>query len=172
MTINTGDTAFVMFCAMLVFFMTPGLAFFYGGMVRRKNTLNTLMSTIFTCGLAALLWVLIGYSLSFGKGNAIIGGFDFLCLNGVGADPNPVYASNIPHLLFAIFQMMFAIITPALITGSLAGRMKFSSLFIFIAVWSVLVYYPMAHMVWGDGGFIKELGALDFAGGDVIHISS
>lgn len=172
MTINTGDTAFVMFCAMLVFFMTPGLAFFYGGMVRRKNTLNTLMSTIFTCGLAALLWVLIGYSLSFGKGNAIIGGFDFLCLNGVGADPNPVYASNIPHLLFAIFQMMFAIITPALITGSLAGRMKFSSLFIFIAVWSVLVYYPMAHMVWGNGGFIKELGALDFAGGDVIHISS
>ena len=172
MNINTGDTAFVMFCSMLVFFMTPGLAFFYGGMVRRKNILNTLMSTIFTCGLSALLWVLIGYSLSFGEGNSIIGGFEFVLLNGVGADPNQIYASNIPHLLFAIFQMMFAIITPALITGSLAGRMKFSSLFIFIALWSIFVYYPMAHMVWGDGGFIKELGALDFAGGDVIHISS
>lgn len=172
MNINTGDIAFVMICSMLVFLMTPGLAFFYGGMVRRKNILNTLMSTIFTCGLSGLLWVLIGYSLSFGEGNSIIGGLNFICLNGVGAEPNPAYAGNIPHLLFAIFQMMFAIITPALITGSLAGRMKFSSLFIFIAIWSIFVYYPMAHMVWGDGGFLKELGALDFAGGDVVHISS
>lgn len=172
MNINTGDIAFVMVCSMLVFLMTPGLAFFYGGMVRRKNILNTLMSTIFTCGLSGVLWVLIGYSLSFGEGNSVIGGLNYLCLNGVGAEPNPAYTGNIPHLLFAVFQMMFAIITPALITGSLAGRMKFSSLFIFITIWSVVVYYPMAHMVWGDGGFLKELGALDFAGGDVVHISS
>lgn len=172
MNINTGDIAFVMVCSMLVFLMTPGLAFFYGGMVRRKNILNTLMSSIFTCGLSGVLWVLIGYSLSFGEGNSVIGGLNYLCLNGVGAEPNPAYTGNIPHLLFAVFQMMFAIITPALITGSLAGRMKFSSLFIFITIWSVVVYYPMAHMVWGDGGFLKELGALDFAGGDVVHISS
>lgn len=172
MNINTGDTAFIIICAAFVFFMTPGLAFFYGGMVRRKNILNTLMSSIFICGLASLLWVLVGYSLSFSDGNSIIGGFSNLCLMGVNGDPNPAYADNIPQLLFAIFQMMFAIITPALITGSLAERMKFSALFIFISVWSLLVYYPMAHMVWGDGGLIKELGALDFAGGNVVHISS
>lgn len=173
MGINAGDTAFIMICSAMVFFMTPGLAFFYGGMVKRKNILNTIMSSMFLCGIASLLWVIIGYSLSFSNsGNAIIGGLDYLFLNGVGAACNEAYADNIPQMLFAIYQMMFAIITPALITGSLAERMKFSALFIFITAWSILVYYPMAHMVWGVGGLIKELGAVDFAGGDVVHISS
>ncbi|AOR24855.1 ammonium transporter [Clostridium taeniosporum] len=173
MDINLADTSFIMICSAFVFLMTPGLAFFYGGMERRKNVLNTIMTSFFICGLASIMWVLIGYSLSFGKDfHGIIGGFDLFGLVNVGSEPNAAYASNIPQLLFAIFQMMFAIITPALITGSLAGRMKFSSLFIFITVWSVLVYYPMAHMVWGDGGLIKELGAVDFAGGNVVHISS
>lgn len=173
MEVNLADSAFIIICSAFVFFMTPGLAFFYGGMVRRKNVLNTIMAAFFCCGLASLMWVLIGYSLSFGKDfHGIIGGFNHLCLSGVGAEPNSAYAGTLPELLFALFQMMFAIITPALITGSLTGRMRFSALFIFIAVWTVLVYYPMAHMVWGDGGLIKGLGAVDFAGGNVVHISS
>ncbi|WP_294376803.1 ammonium transporter [uncultured Clostridium sp.] len=173
MEVNLADSAFIIICSAFVFFMTPGLAFFYGGMVRRKNVLNTIMAAFFCCGLASLMWVLIGYSLSFGKDfHGIIGGFNHLCLSGVGAEPNSSYAGTLPELLFALFQMMFAIITPALITGSLTGRMRFSALFIFIAVWTVLVYYPMAHMVWGDGGLIKGLGAVDFAGGNVVHISS
>ena len=173
MELNFADISFILVCAALVFFMTPGLAFFYGGMERRKNVLNTIMSSFFICGLASVMWVLIGYSLSFGKDfNGIIGGFNYLGLSGVGAEPNSAYAPEIPQLLFAAFQMMFSIITPALITGSLVGRMKFTSLFIFIAVWLVLVYYPLAHMVWGDGGLIKALGAVDFAGGNVVHISS
>ena len=173
MELNFADISFILVCAALVFFMTPGLAFFYGGMERRKNVLNTIMSSFFICGLASVMWVLIGYSLSFGKDfHGIIGGINYLGLSGVGAEPNSAYASNIPQLLFAAFQMMFSIITPALITGSLVGRMKFTSLFIFIAVWLVLVYYPLAHMVWGDGGLIKALGAVDFAGGNVVHISS
>lgn len=162
-----------MICSALVFFMTPGLAFFYGGMARRKNVLNTIMSSFFICGLASVMWVLIGYSLSFGTDfHGIIGGFNYIGLSGVGAEPNSAYASNIPQLLFAAFQMMFAIITPALVTGSLVGRMKFSSLFVFVAAWLILVYYPLAHMVWGDGGLIRALGAVDFAGGNVVHISS
>lgn len=173
MDLNFADISFILICSALVFFMTPGLAFFYGGMARRKNVLNTIMSSFFICGLASVMWVIIGYSLSFGTDfHGIIGGFNYIGLNGVGAEPNSAYASNIPQLLFAAFQMMFAIITPALITGSLVGRMKFSSLFIFIAAWLVLVYYPLAHMVWGDGGLIKALGAVDFAGGNVVHISS
>ena len=173
MEINLADSAFILICSALVFLMTPGLAFFYGGMERRKNVLNTIMTSFFICGLASIMWVLMGYSLSFGNDfHGIIGGFNFFGMAGVGAEPNAAYASNIPQLLFAAFQMMFAIITPALITGSLAGRMKFSSIFIFIAAWSILVYYPMAHMVWGDGGLIKALGAVDFAGGNVVHISS
>lgn len=173
MEINLADSAFILICTAFVFLMTPGLAFFYGGMERRKNVLNTIMTSFFICGLASIMWVLIGYSLSFGNDfHGIVGGFNFFGMIGVGADPNAAYASNIPQLLFAAFQMMFAIITPALITGSLAGRMKFSSIFIFIAAWSILVYYPMAHMVWGDGGLIKALGAVDFAGGNVVHISS
>ena len=172
MEINLGDSSFILICSAMVLLMTPGLAFFYGGMVRRKNVLNTLMSSFFICGLASVMWVLIGYSLSFGNDfHGIIGGLNFLGFNGVGADPS-AYAPTIPQELFAAFQMMFAIITPALITGSLVGRMKFSALFIFIAVWSLLVYYPMAHMVWGAGGLINSLGSVDFAGGNVVHISS
>ena len=172
MEINLGDSSFILICSAMVLLMTPGLAFFYGGMVRRKNVLNTLMSSFFICGLASLMWVIIGYSLSFGNDiGGIIGGLNFFGFIGVGAAPS-AYAPTIPHELFAAFQMMFAVITPALITGSLTGRMKFSSLFIFIALWSLLVYYPLAHMVWGAGGLINSLGAVDFAGGDVVHISS
>lgn len=172
MSINSGDCAFILFSSALVFLMTPGLAFFYSGMVRRKNALNTLLSCFFICGLASLMWVVFGYSLAFGTDHAgIIGGFNHLFFNGVDG-VNPDYAATIPESLFATFQMMFAIITPALICGSLIGRMKFSKLVIFVAIWSVVVYYPLAHMVWGTGGFLKGLGALDFAGGNVVHISS
>ena len=172
MDLNFADISFILICSALVFFMTPGLAFFYGGMARRKNVLNTIMSSFFICGLASVMWVLIGYSLSFGTDfHGIIGGFNYIGLSGVGAEPNSAYASNIPQLLFAAFQMMFAIITPALVTGSLVGRMKFSSLFVFVAAWLILVYYPLAHMVWGDGGLIRALGAVDFAGGNVVHIA-
>jgi len=172
MIINSGDCAFILFCSALVFLMTPGLAFFYSGMVRRKNALNTLLSCFFICGLASLMWVIFGYSLAFGTNHAgIIGGFNHIFFNGVDII-NPDYSSTIPESLFATFQMMFAIITPALICGSLIGRMKFTKLVIFVALWSIVVYYPLAHMVWGTGGFLKGLGALDFAGGNVVHISS
>lgn len=171
--INTGDTGFMMICTALVFLMTPGLAFFYAGMVRRKNALNTLLSCFFICGLASVMWVICGYSLSFGENHAgVLGGLNYLFFNDVQMEPNTTYASTIPETLFAAFQMMFAIITPALICGAVAERMKFSKLIIFIGLWSLIVYYPLAHMVWGDGGFLKELGALDFAGGNVVHISS
>lgn len=173
MAINSGDCAFILICTAMVFLMTPALAFFYGGMVRRKNSLNTMLSVFFICGLVSIMWVAFGYSLSFGTDHGgVIGGFNHLFFNGVGAEPNEAYAATIPESLFAGFQMMFAIITPALICGALAERMKFSALFAFIAVWSIVVYYPLAHMVWGDGGFLRELGALDFAGGNVVHISS
>lgn len=173
MDINSGDTAFILISTALVFFMTPGLAFFYGGMVRRKNVLNTLLSSFFICGLASFLWVVVGYSLSFGEDVCgIIGNFNHVFFKGVSLGPSELYASTVPEILFAAFQMMFSIITPALITGSLIGRMKFKALFIFIAAWLLLVYYPLAHMVWADGGFIASLGAVDFAGGNVVHISS
>lgn len=173
MEISLGNSAFVIMCSALVFLMTPGLAMFYSGMERRKNALNTLMSCFFICGVASVLWVIVGYSLSFGTDHAgVIGGLNHLFFNGVGTNPNEAYSSTIPESLFAVFQMMFAIITPALICGSLAGRMKFSALFIFIIAWSIIVYYPLAHMVWGDGGFLRELGSVDFAGGNVVHISS
>ena len=171
--INAGDTGFMMICTALVFLMTPGLAFFYVGMVRRKNALNTLLSCFFICGLASVMWIICGYSLSFGENHAgVLGGLNYLFFNDVQMEPNTTYASTIPETLFAAFQMMFAIITPALICGAVAERMKFSKLIIFIGLWSLIVYYPLAHMVWGDGGFLKELGALDFAGGNVVHISS
>lgn len=171
---NTGDTAFILVSAALVFFMTPGLAFFYGGLERRKNVLNTMMSSFFIMGLASVLWVLIGYSLSFSGDNmGIIGNLKLFCLNGMAEDAVSPYASTIPQFAFVAFQMMFAIITPALITGSVAGRMNFKALFIFIVLWSLVVYYPLAHMVWGAGGFVGSiLGAVDFAGGNVVHISS
>lgn len=169
---NAGDTGFMLICAALVFFMTPGLAFFYGGLVRRKNVVNTMMACTMIMGLAVVMWVLFGYSLAFGGNHAgIIGDFRWFGLNGVGMDAGP-YADTIPHLVFCAFQMMFAIITPALITGAVVGRMRFKALFIFIALWSIIVYYPMAHMVWGEGGFLASIGSVDFAGGDVVHISS
>lgn len=170
--IDSGSTGFMLICAALVLLMTPGLAFFYGGLVRRKNVVNTMMTSMFVIGIAIVMWVLFGYSLAFGSDHfGIIGDLSWLGLNGVGTDVGP-YADQIPHLLFCAFQMMFAIITPALITGAVAGRMKFKALFIFIIIWSIIVYYPMAHMVWGLGGFLSEIGSIDFAGGNVVHISS
>lgn len=168
---DTGNTAFILICSALVFFMTPGLAFFYGGLVRRKNVLNTMMACIAIMGLSIVMWALVGYSLAFSGDNlGIIGNLKWAFLNGVGWDAGP-YSDSIPNLVFAAFQMMFAMITPALITGSVVGRMKFKALVPFIALWSLLVYYPMAHMVWG-GGFLAAIGSVDFAGGNVVHISS
>ena len=169
---DTGNTAFMIIAAAMVLFMTPGLAFFYGGLVRRKNVLNTMMSSMFIIGLSSVMWVLLGYSLSFGGEGAFIGNLEHLGLNGIGQEVG-AYCDPIPGLVFVAFQMMFAIITPALITGSVAGRMKFKALFLFIAIWLLIVYYPLAHMVWGHGGFLGEgLGSVDFAGGNVVHISS
>lgn len=169
---NTGDTAFMLIATALVFFMTPGLAFFYGGLVRRKNVCNTMMACVAIMGLSVVLWTLFGYSLAFGDNHGgIIGDFRWIALNGVGWEAGP-YADTIPHLVFCAFQMMFAMITPALITGSLVGRMKFKALFLFVTLWSFVVYYPLAHMVWGEGGLLAEIGSVDFAGGDVVHISS
>lgn len=172
--IDTGNTGFVLICAALVFFMTPGLSLFYGGLVRRKNVINTMMSSVFLIGVAIVLWVLFGYSLSFsGNIGGVIGNLNWFGMNGVGMEPGP-YADSIPNLAFACFQMMFAIITPALITGATAGRMKFKAQFIFMVLWSFIVYYPMAHMVWGQDGFLGTgfLHSVDFAGGNVVHISS
>lgn len=171
--LNSGDTGFMMIATAFVFFMTPGLAFFYGGLVRRKNVLNTMLSSFFIMGLASMMWVLVGYSLSFsGNCGGVIGNLKSFCMANVGWEPG-AYADGIPALLFAAFQMMFAIITPALITGSVAGRMRFKALFAFIALWLLIVYFPMAHMVWGKGGLLGEvLGSVDFAGGNVVHISS
>ncbi len=172
MIMNAGDTGFMLICTAFVFFMTPGLAFFYGGLVRRKNVVNTMMACGAIMGLSVVIWTLFGYSLAFGGNHGgIIGDFRWFALNGVGWEPGP-YADTIPHLVFVAFQMMFAMITPALITGAVVGRMRFKALFFFIAIWSLIVYYPMAHMVWGDGGFLAAIGSVDFAGGNVVHISS
>ena len=169
---NSGDIGFMLICSALVLLMTPGLAFFYGGLVRRKNVVNTMMTSVFVIGIAAIMWALFGYSLAFGNDHfEIIGDFSWLGLQGIEGSTTD-YVSTIPHLEFSIFQMMFAIITPALITGAVAGRMKFKALFLFIILWSVIVYYPMAHMVWGLGGFLAKIGSVDFAGGNVVHISS
>ena len=169
---NAGDTGFILICTAFVFFMTPGLTFFYGGLVRRKNVVNTMMACGAIMGLSVVMWTLFGYSLAFGGNHGgIIGDFRWFALNGVGWEPGP-YADTIPHLVFVAFQMMFAMITPALITGAVVGRMRFKALFFFIAIWSLIVYYPMAHMVWGDGGFLAAIGSVDFAGGNVVHISS
>lgn len=170
---NAGDNGFMLICSALVFFMTPGLAFFYGGLVRRKNVVNTMMSCAAIMGISVVLWILIGFSLSFGADHGgVIGGFEYICLNGLDFNTVSEYAPTLSSLTFVVFQMMFAMITPSLITGAVAGRMKFKALFIFIALWSIVVYYPMAHMVWGSGGFLKEIGSVDFAGGNVVHISS
>ncbi len=170
---NSGDTAWVLVASALVMFMTPGLGLFYGGMVRAKNILGTLMHSFFALGFVSILWVLVGYTLAFGpdKGH-LIGGLDFVGFRGVGQSVNTDLAATIPHQAFAVFQMMFAVITPALITGAFAERMKFSGYVVFTALWLVLVYSPLAHWVWAPGGWIRELGALDFAGGTVVHINA
>lgn len=171
--VNSGDTGFILLCAALVMLMTPGLALFYGGMVRRKNVLSILMQCFVVLALISVQWILFGYTLSFGPdiGGGLLGGLDFLGFKGVGPDPGADYGTTIPHLAFAVFQLMFAIITAALITGAFAERMKFSAFVVFIILWTTLVYDPLAHWVWG-GGFLASLGALDFAGGTVVHISS
>lgn len=170
---NVGDTVFVLMSAALVMLMTPGLALFYGGMVRSKNILGTLMQSFIILGIVTLEWVLWGYTMAFGPDHAgIIGGMDWFGLKGVGMEPSPHYGTTIPHLAFMIFQCMFAIITPALITGAFAERMKFSAFLLFILIWATVVYNPLAHWVWGVGGWMGKMGALDFAGGTVVHISS
>ena len=170
---DSGSIGFVMICAAFVFFMTPGLSYFYGGLVRRKNAVNTMFASVITIGTGIVMWVLFGYSLSFGTDHfGIIGDLSWLGLEGVSKTEAYVEGQSIPNLVFCLFQMMFAVITPALITGSVGGRMKFKSLFFFIVFWSILVYYPMAHMVWADGGFLAKIGSVDFAGGNVVHISS
>jgi Amt family ammonium transporter len=171
--IDTGDTAFVLISAALVMLMTPALALFYGGMVRTKNALSTIMQSFFIVALISVQWVLVGYSLAFGPDvGHIIGNFAWVGLNGVGQTPNADYAATIPHLAFMIFQAMFAVITPALITGAYAERMKFPAFVVFTLIWATLVYDPVAHWVWGNGGWLHDLGVLDFAGGTVVHILS
>jgi Amt family ammonium transporter len=173
MPIDTGDTAWILISSALVMLMTPGVALFYGGMVRQKNVLSTMMMSFVALGLVGLLWVLYGYSLSFGTDlGGVIGRLDFLGLRGVGQEPSSVYATTVPHLAFMVFQGMFAIITVALITGAVVERIKFSALLIFSALWLTFVYAPVAHWVWGDGGWLLRLGTLDFAGGTVVHITA
>jgi Amt family ammonium transporter len=170
---NPADTAFVLVSAALVMLMTPGLALFYGGMVRSKNVLATIMQNFIMLGLVGVLWAIYGYSLAFGPDvGGIIGNLSWLGLAGVGAEPFKAYSETIPHQTFMIYQAMFAIITPALITGAWAERMKFSTFLVFMVLWSTIVYNPVAHWVWGDGGWLKGLGALDFAGGTVVHINA
>jgi len=170
--ISAGDTAWVLLCAALVMFMTPGLAFFYGGMVRRKNILGILMQCVICLCILSVYWVLFGYSLSFAPGKGFWGGFAWAGLNGVGLDPCNDYAATIPHQAFMIFQAMFAVITPALIIGAFAERMKFSAFLLFTVLWATFVYAPVCHWVWGIGGWLKDLGVLDFAGGIVVHINA
>lgn len=175
--ISSGDTAWMLVSAALVLMMTgPGLALFYGGLVRRKNTLAIMMQSFALMALITVLWALVGYSLCFGGSGPVIGNFEHAFLRGVGADPNPDYAGTIPQTTFMVYQLMFAIITPALITGATAERMKFSGTVLFMTLWFLLVYAPLAHMVWGKGGFLNSAGGrfpcLDFAGGTVVHISS
>jgi ammonium transporter, Amt family len=173
MGIDAGDTAWVLTAAALVMLMTPALGFFYGGLVQRKNVLATLMHSFFILALISVQWVLWGYSLAFGPDHGgLIGGLDWLGLRGVGIAPNPDYAATIPHEAFMVFQMMFAVITPALITGAFAERKRFKAFVLFTLIWATLVYAPVAHWVWGVGGWIRNLGAIDFAGGTVVHITS
>jgi Amt family ammonium transporter len=175
---SAGDNAWMMVCAALVLLMTgPGLALFYGGLVRKKNVLGTMMQSFILMGLVTVLWGLVGYSLAFSSWSSFIGGFDFAFLRGVGAAPDPDYAATIPAQTFMVYQLMFAIITPGLIAGAFAERMKFSALVAFMILWALIVYNPMAHMVWGKGGFLNaaaggRIPTLDFAGGTVVHITS
>ena len=171
--IDTGDTAWILVSTALVMLMTPGLALFYGGMVRGKNVLGTIMQNFIAIAIVSVQWIVIGYSLAFGPDvYGIIGSLDWIGLQGVGVDPNPDYAPTIPHITFMMYQAMFAVITPALITGAFAERMKFSAYLLFTLLWSTLVYDPVAHWVWGTGGWLKKMGTLDFAGGIVVHLIS
>jgi Amt family ammonium transporter len=170
--VDTGDTAWVLISTALVMLMTPGLAFFYGGMVGRKNVLGILMQCFTILSVISVQWILYGYSLSFAPGKGFWGGLDWIGLKGVGFTPYKDYAATISHQLFMIFQAMFAIITPALIIGAFAERMKFSAFLIFMILWATFVYDPICHWVWGVGGWLKDLGALDFAGGTVVHINA
>jgi Amt family ammonium transporter len=168
-----GDSVFVFVATVMVMLMTPGIALFYGGMVKSKNVLSTTMHSYSSMAIVSILWILVGYSLSFSPGgNAWIGGIEWLGLKGVSFKPNPDYSGTIPHNLYMIFQMMFAVLTPAIISGAFAERMRFSAFILFTSLWTVIVYTPVAHWVWGVGGWLRELGALDFAGGTVVHISS
>lgn len=172
-TVDKGDTAWLLVSTALVMLMTPGLALFYGGMVRRKNVLGTIMQSFIALGIVSIQWILIGYSLAFGPDiGHFIGSLSWAGLNGVGITPNPDYAPTVPHQAYMMFQMMFAVITPALITGAFAERFKFKTYLLFLLLWSTFVYCPIAHWVWGVGGWIRNMGALDFAGGLVVHISS
>lgn len=174
----SADNGFILLCSALVLLMTvPGLALFYGGLVRQKNVLSTMLKSLISIGIVTLLWAFVGYSLVFSEGNAFIGGLDFAFLRGVGGEPNAVYSPTLPQQTFMIFQLMFAIITPALITGAFAERIRFPAKVAFTTLWTLIVYFPLAHMVWGKGGFLNaalggSFGALDFAGGTVVHISS
>ena len=171
--IDSGDTTFVLICAALVLLMTPGLALFYGGMARTKNVLNTIMQSFFTIGIVSVQWVLFGYTLSFGPDiSHVIGSLDWLGLKTVTGQPFADYSATIPHYAFMIFQGMFAVITPALISGAFAERMRFPFFAAFVLVWTTIVYDPVAHWVWGVGGWMREMGILDFAGGTVVHILS
>jgi len=171
--IDYAATAWVLMSSAMVLLMTPGVALFYGGMVRRKNFLSTMMMSFAAMGIVGLLWIIYGYSLSFGPDRAgIIGGFEFALLAGVDQQPSGTYATSIPHLAFMVFQGMFAIITVALITGAVVERIKFSALLVFSVLWLTFVYCPVAHWVWGDGGWLAKLGALDFAGGTVVHVAA
>ncbi|MDX1454013.1 MAG: ammonium transporter [Gammaproteobacteria bacterium] len=169
---DSGAIAWMLVSCALVLLMTPGLAFFYAGLVREREVINTMKMSFIALGFISVEWALLGYSLVFSENNALIGGLGFVALNNVTTAPNPDFSSDIPHLLFMAFQMMFAIITPALISGAVVGRMKFKSYLLFIVAWAILVYNPIAHWVWGPGGWIGEMGALDFAGGTVVHISA
>jgi Amt family ammonium transporter len=172
-TINSGDTAWMLASAALVMIMTPAVGFFYGGMVTSKNVVSVIKQTVVILALISVQWIVVGYSLAFGKDiHGIIGGLNYFGLRGVGFAPNADYAATIPHLVFMIFQAMFAIITPALIIGAFVGRIKFKTLVVFTLLWSTLVYDPLAHWVWGIGGWLHGLGALDFAGGTVVHMSA
>src|SRR5215207_5687457 len=173
MNIDTGDTAWVLVATALVMVMTPALAFFYGGMVTKKNILSTLTLSFIILAILSIQWLLFGYTLAFGPTQAgVIGGFDFLGFSGVGIEPNAAYAPTIPHIAFAAYQMMFAVITPALITGAFVERVRFKTFLIFTLLWATLVYDPVAHWVWGVGGILRNMGALDFAGGTVVHITA
>jgi Amt family ammonium transporter len=172
-SINAADTVWILISTAMVLLMTPGLALFYGGMVRSKNVLSTIMMSFMSLGVVGILWVLYGYSLAFGTDwGGVIGGLDYIGLRGVGQEPSTIYATTVPHLAFMAFQMMFAIITVGLITGAVVERVKFGSILVFSILWFTVVYCPITHWVWGSGGWLARFGALDFAGGMVVHISA